>query len=230
MKAPDFHGLHRYATPLRPKSKGPQAILPHERIYRCECCNDTGIVQVWKLNKWAFPNDAPLSISSTPVFCSQFRTCGNMNMTVFAAERDQKDGDSRTETLNLFTTPKGDSTFIGARIGQGQLQSLNSTQSRYIHDKVLEYRQQLSEGPGKAWVDEIKKRLRHAVPAGNEEGLTKLCVAVDLPPEPDLGAPASPSVEVTSPKDLASVSIGCTPAEAENLPITLETNDFTCPF
>lgn len=228
MSRPNFHGLHRYATPRTPKQRGPQALQAHERIYKCECCNDTGVVQTWKLNKWAFPNEEPLNSSSTPVFCSQFRSCGDINMTVFAEDRDKREGESRIETLNLFNRPNSESTTIGLMIGRGQLKSLSSDQSRYIHDKVLEYRQQLSHGAGKKWVDECKARMARAIPMEAETGpqeLTRICMSVEMPPEPQLEAPQSPSVEVSNPKDISYVLVGHTPAEADG-PLTLEQNPF----
>ena len=120
MPKPSFDGLHEYAKARKPRTKGPQAVLPHERLYRCECCNDTGIASIWKLNKWAFPNQPPLDTSSAPIFCAQFTTCGNITMQVFTDNREQEDGQSRTETLNLFTTPNNESTTIGKMIGRGQ--------------------------------------------------------------------------------------------------------------
>lgn len=145
-------------------------------------------------------------------------------MQVFTDNREQEDGQSRTETLNLFTTPKNESTTIGNMIGRGQAKVLSKEQSRYIHDKVLEYRAQLAAGPGKAWVEQVKAACRNAIPVEQPRGtggLTRVCVAVDLPPEPDFDAPP-PAVEVTAPKDLVSVGAGHTPAEALDLPITLE--------
>ena len=224
LNRPDFHGLHNYAKARTPKGRGPQAVLPHERLYRCECCNDTGIAQEWKLNKWAFPDEEPLDHNSTPIFCCQFQTCGDLTMTVFAADRDQTDGKSRTETMNLFNTPSGESTRTGTMLGQGRLKVLSQQQSRYIHNKVLEYRQQLSEGPGKEWVEEIKRRCRGAMPETAERGdggLTKVCVEVELPVEPTFKGASAPVVEIASSRDFAAVSVGHTPAQPDG-PLTLE--------
>jgi hypothetical protein len=222
LSKPNFDGLHQYAKTKAPRAKGPQAVLPHERIYRCECCNDTGVAQVWKLNKWAFPNQPPLDTSSYPVFCCHFNTCGNVTMQVFTDNREQEDGQARTETLNLFNTPSNESTTIGKMIGRGQAKVLSHSQSKYIHDSVLDYRAKLAAGPGKAWVEQVKAACRNAMPTEQPRGtggLTKVCVAVDLPPEPDFDAP--PAVEVTAPKDLISVGAGPTPPQPDG-PITLD--------
>ena len=145
-------------------------------------------------------------------------------MQVFTDTRDQDDGQSRTETLNLFSTPNNESTTIGKMIGRGQAKVLSREQSKYIHDSVLKYRAQLATGPGKAWVEKVKTACRTAIPAERprgEGGLTRVCVQVDLPPEPDFDAEPA-SVEITSPKDLPSMATGVTPAQRQDLPITLD--------
>ena len=230
MSTPNFHGLHGYAKPRTPKTQGPQAIRPHERLYRCECCNDMGIVQEWKLNKWAWPTATPLNHNSTPVFCGQFPTCGDSTLQVFAQSGDEKETQSRTATLNLFRCPNGESTRIGSMIGQGQLKALTPAQSEYIHNKVLEYRQQLSVGVGKAWVEDVKAACRGAMATEEKAAdgqLTRLCVAVDLPPEPEMEPYAPPAVAlVPDPKDFDVVLPAPIPAaQSKKLPITLETSD-----
>ena len=139
-----------------------------------------------------------------------------------------EDGAKRTETLNLFNRPGGaESTEIGRRIGHGQLHALSREQSKFIHDSVLKYRAQLAAGRGREWVEQVKAALRAANPIPSEStrgagGLTRLCVGIDLPPEPDLDAPYPEAVEVTAPKDLACVTHGVTPAQQPDLPVTLE--------
>jgi hypothetical protein len=229
MNAPTFHGLHGYAQPRTPKTQGPQAIRPHERLYRCECCNDTGIVQEWKLNKWAFPTATPLDHNSTPIFCGHFPTCGDLTLQVFAEDRDKKEGQTRTETANLFRALSGESTRIGSMIGQGRLKALTPSQSEYIHNKVLDYRQQLSVGVGKAWVEDVKTACRGAMTTEEKAAdgqLTRLCVAVDLPPEPDMDPYAPPAVALTpDPKDFDIVLPAPIPAtQSQKLALTLETS------
>ena len=230
MSAPTFHGLHGYAKPRTPKTQGPQAIRPHERLYRCECCNDTGIVQEWKLNKWAFPTSTPLDHNSTPIFCGHFPTCGDLTLQVFAEDRDKKEGESRTETANLFRASSGESTRIGSMIGQGRLKALTPAQSEYIHNKVLEYRQQLSVGVGKAWIEDVKAACRGAMTTEEKAAdgqLARLCVAVDLPPEPEMDPYAPPAVALApDPKDFDVVLPAPIPAtQSQKLPLTLETSD-----
>ena len=235
MKAPTFHGLHGYATPRTPKTQGPQAVLPHERLYRCECCNDMGIVQEWKLNKWAFPTAAPLNHNSTPIFCGQFPTCGDSTLQVFAQSGDEKETQSRTATLNLFRCPNGESTRIGSMIGQGRLKALTTAQSEYIHNKVLEYRQQLSVGVGKAWIDDVKTACRGAMTTEEKAAdgeLTRLCVSVELPPEPFLEPYVPPAVAlVPDPKDFDTVLPPTNPPTQDSkLPLTLDEEEGPAPI
>jgi len=226
MNAPTFYGLHSYAKPRTPKTQGPQAIPPHERLYRCECCNDTGIAQGWKLNKWAFPTSTPLNHNSTPIFCGQFPTCGDITLQVFAEAGDKKETQSRTETLNLFRSPGGEGTRIGTMIGQSRLQALSTNQSEYIHNKVLEYRQQLSVGAGKAWVDDVKDVCRAAMTTEHkaDDGIARLCVAVELPPEPLMEPYAPPTVALApDPKDFDTVLPPANPPTQDSkLPLTLD--------
>ena len=233
MTAPTFQGLHSYAKPRIPKTQGPQAIRPHERLYRCECCNDMGIVQEWKLNKWAFPGRTPLDHNSTPIFCGQFPTCGDSTLQVFAQSGDEKETQSRTATLNLFRCPSGESTRIGSMIGQGRLKALTPAQSEYIHNKVLEYRQKLSVGAGKAWIEEVKTACRGAMTTEQQggDGLTRLCVAVDIPPEPDMDPYAPPAVALApDPKDFDTVlPPSDTPTQAPKLPLTLDEEEGLTP-
>ena len=65
---------------------------------------------------------------------------------------------------------------------------LSKEQSKYIHDSVLEYRAQLSTGTGQAWVEQIKKACREALPVEKPVGngsLKMFELSIDLPPEPD---------------------------------------------
>ena len=183
MNRSDFARVHRYAKPKTPKLRGPQGIPPTERIYKCECCNDTGIVQVWKLNRFCFPNShPPLTSSSNPVFCGHLPSCGNVTMQVFTD--DAKDKESRTAELNLFNTPSKESTAIGKALGSGELMSLSTEQSRFVHDSVLEYRASLATPEGQAYVEAIKSACRRGITSGDTGRLTPACTSVELPPEP----------------------------------------------
>nr|BAR35319.1 hypothetical protein [uncultured Mediterranean phage uvMED] len=183
MNRPDFSTAYQYAKPRPAKLRGPQAIPPTERIYRCECCNDTGIVQTWKLNKWAFPDQLPLDSTSVPVFCMHFPSCGNLNVQVFTDDKEER----RTETLNLFNTPGHESTTIGSAIVRDQALALTNAQSKFIHDSVLAYRSELSRGKGLEYVEQCKAACRSALPATEERGsggLTRVAAPISMPLPP----------------------------------------------
>ena len=173
---------------------------------------------------------------STPIFCGHFPTCGDLTLQVFAEPGDKKETQSRTETVNLFRAPSGEGTRIGTMIGHGRLQALTTQQSQYIHNKVLEYRQQLSVGVGRAWVDEnVKNACRGAMTTEEKVAdgqLTRLCVAVDLPPEPDMEPYAPPAVAlVPDPKDFDTVlPPSNAPAQGNKLPITLDEEESLNPI
>lgn len=186
MQKPDFNGIYRRAKPRAFRHAQPQAIAPAERIYKCECCNDTGTVQAWKLDKFAKGSLEHLDPTmSNPVFCQQFITCGQLTLQVFSERGNDEDGE-RTAKLGLFSTPKGENTLIGSQLGDRQLLALSREQSKFIHDSVIEYRKQLaSTAPGREYVETVKQRCRTATAATAEDGLIRLFAPVEMPAEPD---------------------------------------------
>lgn len=196
MQRPDFTGVIHHSRQREPhlKSGIPQALPPGIRIYRCECCNDTGIVQSWKLNRWAIsPSDQPLdSTTSLPVFCQQFASCGTTTQQVFAGLRDDDESAPRTVDKNLFKGNSNGDSHLRELIAKDQLMALTVQQSAYIHAKVLEYRQMLESTPeGLQYIADVKTACREALPTADAHsgigGLSHIGLLLrvpNLPPEP----------------------------------------------
>jgi len=216
MERPDFGGIVHHSRQREPRLKSgiPQEVPYGTRLYHCECCNDSGVVQAWKLNRWAIaPSDEPLnSTMSLPVFCQQFQSCGNAMQQVFAGDKDKDEAASRTVEVNLLKGNSNGDSQLRDRIAKGKLKVLSLEQSRYIHNKVLEYREQLAcTDHGRAYIADVKTACREALPPSDAHrsvgGLTHIGQMLripDLPAEPDWDDPSpAPRVEVTSPRDLA---------------------------
>jgi hypothetical protein len=231
MNRPDFSAVARHSAHRDSHLRAgvPQAVPYGTRIYKCECCNDTGIVQTWKLNKWALgPNDPPLdSCLSLPIFCTRLASCGNRTQQVFAGSRDDDETAERTAEANLFKGNSESKSAIGSLIASGQLRALSAEQAQYIHDKVLEYREFLwTQKAGQDYLDAVKEACRNATP---HEDVTKTRVGngrlmhigeilrvPDLPEEPDCTVPPSAArVQPTDPRDFAPA----TPAQPVDLEV-----------
>lgn len=140
-EAPDFSGVLKKAHVKRigPEETVVRAVPQGKSIYRCYCCQDTGIVQTWKLekftNSFGYNLDPSMSI---PVFCRRLLSCGDSTLQVYSGYRSENDEGTRTVSANLFTTPDGSNTTIGRMIAEGSLPYLTGEQSLYIHNKVME--------------------------------------------------------------------------------------------
>jgi hypothetical protein len=140
MDKPDFSSVLKKAHVRRigPEQPTVRAIPPGQLIYGCYCCQDTGIVQTWKLerftNSFGFNLDPTMSI---PVFCRRKITCGTTTLQIFSGYKSEEDEQTRTVDSNLFTRPDGTNTAIGDMIGRGALPHLTREQSEYIHQMVI---------------------------------------------------------------------------------------------
>lgn len=196
MDRPDFFGVVHHSRQREPhlKSGIPQALPPGTRLYRCECCNDTGVVQTWKLNRWAIaPSEQPLdSTTSLPVFCQQFASCGTTTQQVFAGNRDNDESAPRTVDANLLKGNSNGESQLRDRIARDLLKVLTPQQSAYIHAKVLEYRQMLEgTSEGLQYIADVKTACREGMPPDDAHrgisGLSHIGLLLrvpDLPPEP----------------------------------------------
>lgn len=193
MTRPDFTGVIHHSRQREPhlKSGIPQALPPGTRLYRCECCNDTGVVQSWKLNRWAkAPSDQPLdSTTSLPVFCQQLSTCGNTTQQVFAGSRDNDESAPRTVDTNLLKGNSNGDSHLRDLIGKGVIKALTPQQSAYIHAKVLEYRQMLEgTSEGQQYVADVKTACREALPPSDAHrgigGLSHIGLLLRVPAMP----------------------------------------------
>ena len=105
MDKPNFTSIIHHARVREAQLIGPQEPRPHctQRLYKCECCNDSGIVQSWKLNRWgktAFDADLDAVVASLPVLCNRLSTCGEVEIQVFA-DKDRDENAPRTRTQNF---------------------------------------------------------------------------------------------------------------------------------
>lgn len=159
------------------------------------------MVEPWKLKKF-FPEafgDLDIDpLMSLPVFCMRLTTCGDRDCQVWVDSKDkEEDKDaSRVQNLNLFHHgPTNAPTWILQSILDGSLQRLTNEEADYIHYGMLQYRAQLFTPEGKAYIDEIAKRAKEALPdpnifKGTNTGQRKfhpigaLCVPFEMPPEP----------------------------------------------
>ena len=108
-------------------------------VYNCQCCQDTGIVQTWKLNTFIeeFKENPLDPITSYPVFCQHKKTCGNTTLQIYSGWNSQEDEQTRTVESSLFELPNGSNTTIGRLIGENKAMCLSYEQAKYIHDQVL---------------------------------------------------------------------------------------------
>ncbi|WP_438983919.1 hypothetical protein [Vulcanococcus sp.] len=196
MDRPDFTGVVHHSRQREPHLKNgiPQGLPPGSRIYTCECCNDTGVVQSWKLNRFALAtSDQPLdSTTSLPVFCQQFASCGNTTQQVFAGNRDNDESAPRTMDTNLLKGNSNGDSQLRDRIAKGLIKVLTPQQSRFIHEKVLEHRAMLEgTSQGLQYIADVKTACREALPPPEAHrgvrGLSHIGLLLRvpvLPPEP----------------------------------------------
>ena len=138
-----FKGVKKYRSPIQKIFEaGSSNTIPwNKRIFKCECCNDTGIAQAWKLAKFV-PDVFGDSIGfdhTYPVFCRQFGTCGEYY--AYIADSDEKVKGS------LFTTPKREPTLLFETIRSGAHTLLTQQQSAFIQRKVLKLRKEIGTRP-----------------------------------------------------------------------------------
>lgn len=214
MYAPDFSSVidHSRQGGISLAQPSPQAIPYTERTFTCECCNDTGVVQVWKLNRWALRlGSEPLCpTTSLPVLCRHFPSCGNATQQVFAGSRDTDEGASRTAEVNLFNTNSAGESAIGRKIAFGDVKCLSVEQSRYLHNRVLQYRELLgATSEGQQYIEDVKQACRVAMPPPEAQRGTKrlmhignLLGVVQFPDEPDWDVVRpDPAVQPVHPRD-----------------------------
>lgn len=187
MDKPNFTSIFHHARVREAKLIGPQAVSHTQRLYKCECCNDSGVVQSWKLNRWGKTAlDADLdAVMSLPVLCNRLSTCGEVEIQVFA-DKDRDENAPRTRTQNFKACEN-----IGHYIRDGKLRALSAEQADYIHNKVLEYRELLAvTDQGKAYVDAVRKAGREAVTAKPSTRLShigEILATFEMPLEPEYG-------------------------------------------
>ena len=217
MHAPDFSLVidHSRQGGISLAQPSPQAIPFTDRLYTCECCNDTGVVQVWKLNRWAMPPGAePLCpTSSLPVLCRHLPSCGNATQQVFAGNRDNDEGASRTAEVNLFKPNTAGESAIGRKIAYGDIKCLSVEQSRYLHNRVLQYRELLGvTAEGQQYIEDVKQACRVALPPPEAKRSSRrlmhigiLLGVVLMPDEPNWDeVRPDPAVQPVDPRDFAS--------------------------
>ena len=226
MKKPSFDLILHHARVRAPQQIGPQEIPPGTRIYKCECCNDTGVVQSWKLNRWASRiTDEPLdAIMSLPVLCSQYETCGETQIQVFA-DKDKDENASRTATRSLL---KGES--VGALISAGKMKALSLDQSRYIHHKVLEYRELLSNTEkGRQFVADVKAAAKAATPVQPHSNrlthIGSIIATFDFPIEPDFNDDSAAVQAAPDPRDFQAPADTRSAVPGGDAPVHLEGSD-----
>lgn len=167
-----------------------QEVAKGETIFRCECCNDTGIVQSWKIERFIVGerDDRLDPVMSIPIFCGRLPECGNVTMQVYSGIRDDKEDNQRTETLSLYSTPGKENTYIAAGIASGRFRALTLEQSTYIHNAVIEYRNKLWTDEGQDYVAEVRKNGREAQaskkPTDRLSHISCMMPAFNMPKEP----------------------------------------------
>lgn len=162
-----FSDVKRYKSPLQKIFEaGSRNTIPwNERIFKCECCNDTGIVQAWKLAEFVpeiFGEGTGFD-HTYPVFCRQFDTCGEYHAYVANSEEKVKG--------NLFTTPDRSPTTLFETVRSGAHTLLNQQQSAFIQLKVLQLRK------------EIGTRVSEPPPGEELDGVTVYTNDHPIPPE-----------------------------------------------
>ena len=197
-----YSQLRKYAQTRKPifQEGVPTKVPEGQALHDCECCQGTGVVEPWKLKRF-FPDvfgDLDIDpLMSLPVFCDRLTTCGDRHQSVWVDPKD-KDEDkdaSRVVNLNLFTAGDGSASYVIQLINQGKLLKLDQAEADHIHQGVLAYRAQLFTPEGRAYIDEIAKRAKEALPdpnifKGTNTGKRKfhpigsLCVPFEMPPEP----------------------------------------------
>lgn len=190
----DFEKVLRRARQRKPQLVGPQELSWTDRIYSCECCQDSGVVKTEWLNRWGgvVPGLELDPIMSIPVYCRRLRSCGVKEIQVFADNKDTEEDSSRTAKVNLFDANSKD-TAVGSMITDGTAIVLTPDQSNYLHRKVLEYREILgATADGQQYVNDTRDALRAAGQMGSGQsmlGLTHIGDILgsipDLPTQPD---------------------------------------------
>ena len=214
MNKPNFTSIIHHARVRDAKLIGPQQIPHTQRIYKCECCNDSGVVQAWKLNRWGKTAlDADLdAVMSLPVLCNRLSSCGEVEIQVFA-DKDRDENAPRTRTQNFKKCES-----IGHYMSEGKLRALSLEQSEYIHNKVLEYRELLSvTEQGKQYIDDLRTAARDAVAAKPSTRLShigEMLATFAMPPEPGLDRDPDPAPGV----ELDGVTIITNASTPDDLP------------
>lgn len=193
--------LRNYARLRKPifEEGKPTKVPEGSSLHDCECCQGTGVVEPWKLKRFLpeiFEGIEMDPVMSLPVFCSRLTTCGDRDQQVWIdpKSQDEDKNASRVMNLNLYSTPQGRSTVF-EMYENGALVMLTPNEANRIHDGVLKYRAQLFTPEGRAYIDEIAKRAKEALPdpnifKGTNTGQRKfhpigaLCVPFEMPPEP----------------------------------------------
>ena len=197
-----YSQLRKYTQTRKPifEQGKPTKVPEGTRLHDCECCQSTGVVEPWKLKRFFPETFGDLDIDplmSLPVFCKRLTTCGDRDQSVFVDNKEQnEDKDStRVMNLNLFAAGDGGKSTLLQLCDAEVLIRLTNAESLHIHNGVLEYRAQLFTPEGRAYIDEIAKRAKEALPdpdifKGTNTGQRKfhpigsLCVPFEMPPEP----------------------------------------------
>jgi hypothetical protein len=160
-------------------------------------------------------------------------SCGNATMQVFAGNRDNDESAERVAEVNLLKGNSSGESRLREQIASGKLKCLSPEQSRYIHSKVLEYRELLAcTEAGRQYVEDVKEACRKAVPPveatetrlgnGRLMHIGEILRVALMPEEPDWDeVKASPRVQPADPRDFTP-TVGATPAQALDLPLTPE--------
>jgi len=194
--------LRDYARTRKPifQEGKPTKVPEGASLHNCECCQDTGVVEPWKLKRFMPEIFGDVDIDplmSLPVFCDRLPTCGDREQAVWVDPKNQDEdkNDTRLRNLNLYSAGDGSSSYVIQLMHEGKLLKLDKDESDRIHAGVLEYRAQLFTPEGRAYIDEIAKRAKEALPdpnifKGTNTGQRKfhpigaLCVPFEMPPEP----------------------------------------------
>ena len=167
--------LSRYQQIKKPMfSIGKDVSIPHtarysanqrsvDAPYRCQCCNDSGIVEPWKLNA-AWPDHFPLVDvgMAPPVFCRRFksrgrddkRICGDYMAQIYVDNRDKEkfsEGQEPHKRMNRFENkellrlfdqePNFSDDQIGADSRMQFLMCLTEVESTFVDKKIYAMRQ-----------------------------------------------------------------------------------------
>ena len=169
------------------KKSGPKEIDSRHRIFKCECCNDTGMVQAWKINKFCRPVKKKKYDGNIPVYCEHYTTCGHYTIQTYSKDENTP---GQEVTASLFMDAKGNNTLIGRQLARNEGVVLSREASLALHNAVINDRIWLAETAiGAEYCMEVRRRAReetsHKKNCGSLIHISQMLGTFDMPEEPE---------------------------------------------